>query len=66
MRACLLLLIAGCESAVILEGPPMSLVSVGTEVRRALVLVLHDSAQPWMTAASDWAPAGKCPSTLAF
>ena len=49
------------DSAVIPEGPPMSLVSVGTELRRALVLVLHESAQPWMTPASDWAPSGRCP-----
>jgi hypothetical protein len=44
------------------SGPPMMLTGVGTEVRRALVLVLHDSSQPWMTIASDWTPTSACPN----
>lgn len=43
-------------------GPPMMLTSVGTETRRALVLVLHDPSEPWMTIASDWTPTEECPS----
>ncbi len=43
------------------SGPPMVLTSVGTETRRALVLVLHDVSQPWMTITSDWTPTRACP-----
>ena len=49
------------ESAVASEGPPMALSSVGTETRRSVVLVLHDTSQPWITMASDWKPKGLCP-----
>ena len=49
------------ETVIIPEGPPMSLAGVGTETRRAVVLVLHDSSQPWMTMAADWKPKGLCP-----
>jgi mannose-6-phosphate isomerase-like protein (cupin superfamily) len=43
-------------------GPPMVLTSIGTETRRALVLVLHDPTEPWMTITSDWTPTNECPS----
>jgi hypothetical protein len=49
------------EAAVIREGPPMMLSSVGTETRRSVLLVLHDSAQPWTSPVTDWTPAGRCP-----
>jgi quercetin dioxygenase-like cupin family protein len=49
------------DSAVVPEGPPMSLRSVGTEMRRSLVLVLHDTSQPWQTFTSEWKPKGLCP-----
>jgi quercetin dioxygenase-like cupin family protein len=49
------------DSAVVPEGPPMSLRSVGTEMRRSLVLVLHDTSQPWQTFTSEWRPKGLCP-----
>lgn len=40
---------------------PMQLTSVGGEVRRSLVLILHDAAQPWkVPPASPWAPQGLC------
>jgi quercetin dioxygenase-like cupin family protein len=48
------------KTAIIPEGPPMALSSVGNEIRRSVVLVLHDSTQPWMHA-SDWRPKGACP-----
>src|SRR5207302_30779 len=35
--------------------------SVGTETRRSVLLVLHDTSQPWITMASDWKPKGVCP-----
>jgi hypothetical protein len=41
-------------------GPPMVLTGMGTEMRRSVVLVLHDSTQPWMTIMTDWKPAGAC------
>lgn len=49
------------ESALVREGPPMLLSGVGTDVRRALVLVVHDSSQPWITPAHDWTAKGLCP-----
>ncbi len=49
------------ESAVVRQGPPMLLSGVGTDVRRALVLVVHDSSQPWVTPARDWNAKGLCP-----
>jgi|SRR5437588_3913690 len=49
------------EGAVVPEGPPMALSSVGTETRRSVLLVLHDTSQPWITMASDWKPKGVCP-----
>ncbi len=42
------------------EGPPMVVRATGTENRRGLVLVLHDSTQPWSSLAPDWKPAGLC------
>ncbi|HEY7058690.1 MAG TPA: hypothetical protein VH458_19295 [Vicinamibacterales bacterium] len=41
------------ESGFVAGGPPMVLTSVGRDTRRALVLVLHDSQQSWMTVAAD-------------
>ena len=49
------------ESAVVREGPPMLLSSVGTDVRRALVLVVHDSSRAWTMPAHDWNAKGLCP-----
>jgi hypothetical protein len=48
------------ESAVVKEGLPMMLSSVGTETRNAFALILHDSEQPWtMVMKGDgWKPAG--------
>ena len=49
------------ESAVVGAGPPMVLSTVGQETRRAVLLVLHDAAQPWSTADNGWGPRGACP-----
>lgn len=38
----------------------MELSTIGKEKRRAVVLVLHDSAQPWVIMAHDWTPKGLC------
>jgi quercetin dioxygenase-like cupin family protein len=48
------------EGAVVPMGPPMVLTGVGTEMRRSIVLVLHDAAQPWMTVTTEWKPAESC------
>ena len=49
------------ESGFVAAGPPMILTGIGSDTRRALVLVLHDTAQPWMTVTSDWRPTVSCP-----
>ena len=49
------------EVAVVPEGPPMALSSVGTETRRSLLLVLHDRSQPSIAMESDWKPKGLGP-----
>jgi quercetin dioxygenase-like cupin family protein len=49
------------EWAIVPEGPPMALSTVGTEIRRSVLLVLHDTSQPWITMESDWKPKGLCP-----
>ena len=50
------------EGAVVPAGPPMALSGIGTETRRSVLLVMHESAQPWMTVTSDWKPQGRCPA----
>ena len=49
------------ESGLVPAGPPMRLSSVGADTRRSVLLVLHDTAQPWMTNTGDWKPKGLCP-----
>jgi quercetin dioxygenase-like cupin family protein len=51
------------ESAVVKEGIPMVLSSVGTEMRNAFALILHDSEQPWTMVMNrdGWKPVGRCP-----
>jgi quercetin dioxygenase-like cupin family protein len=51
---------AGRSHVIVPGGPPMHLTATGTETRRALVLILHDSSQPATTPASDWTPKGLC------
>jgi len=41
-------------------GLPMLLMATGKELRRGVVLILHDSAQPPTTLISDWKPKGLC------
>jgi len=48
------------EGAVVPEGSLMVLSSVGSETLRCVLLVLHDTSQPWTTMASDWEPKGLC------
>ena len=49
------------ESSLVPEGPPMMLSSVGTETRRSVLLVLHDSSKPWTMPEMQWKPKGLCP-----
>ena len=51
---------AGGSHVIVPGGPPMHLTATGTETRRALVLILHDSEQPPTTPAHDWTPKGLC------
>jgi quercetin dioxygenase-like cupin family protein len=48
------------RSAVVPAGPPMRLSGVSAETRRALVLVLHEPAEPWMTLDTGWVPRTTC------
>lgn len=52
---------AGAAPLLIKGDVPMQLTSIGGEVRRSLVLILHDAAQPWkVPSASSWWPKGLC------
>jgi quercetin dioxygenase-like cupin family protein len=50
------------EGGFVEAGPPMLLTSIGSEIRRAIVLVLHDVSEPWMTIATEWTPKSSCPA----
>jgi quercetin dioxygenase-like cupin family protein len=51
---------AGGEYVIVPGGPPMELTATGKDVRRAEVLILHDSAKPPGSPAPDWQPKGLC------
>jgi quercetin dioxygenase-like cupin family protein len=51
---------AGGEALLVAGYQPMRLTSIGTETRRSIVLVLHDSSRPWKVPASGWTPKGLC------
>lgn len=53
----------GGEPLLIAGGQPMQLTSIGTETRRSIVLVLHDSSQSWKVPTSGWTPKGVCASS---
>ncbi len=57
------LVIRAGEGGFVRPGPSMLLTSIGTETRRAVLLVLHDAFQPWMTMTSDWTPTTACPDS---
>ena len=48
------------ESTIAAPGVPMKLTTVGTERRRSLALILHETAKPRATPVSDWTPKGLC------
>ncbi len=49
------------EGSLVRSGPPMMLSSVGPGRRRSVLLVLHDSSQPWTMPEARWKPRGLCP-----
>jgi len=52
---------AGGEPVLIDGDIPMQLTSVGSGVRRSLVLILHEEQQPWKVPATrPWVPKGLC------
>ena len=48
------------DSTIVPAGPPMQLTATGTEQRRSLVLILHETSQPSGFPVSDWTPKGLC------
>jgi quercetin dioxygenase-like cupin family protein len=51
---------AGDPGVMVPGGVPMILTGTGKSVRRSLVLILQDAAQPRSTLVTDWKPAGLC------
>ncbi len=51
---------AGGAPVIVPGGPPMLLTATGTEQRRALTLILHESSKPPTTVIHEWAPKGLC------
>jgi len=51
---------AGGAPVFVPGGPSMLLTATGTEQRRALALILHDSSKPPTTMVHDWTPKGLC------
>jgi hypothetical protein len=51
---------AGGPPVFVPGGPPMLLTTTGTEQRRGLTLILHDSFKPPTTVIHDWTPKGLC------
>jgi len=48
------------EAALVPEGPPMVLSSIGSETRRSVLLVLHDASKAWTAPHGSWQPPGPC------
>jgi quercetin dioxygenase-like cupin family protein len=48
------------QPVIVPGGPPMELTATGTELRRAVVLILYDVTQPASTLVHDWKPKGLC------
>jgi len=50
----------GGAPVIVPGGLPMLLTATGTEQRRGLTLILHESAKPPTTVIHDWTPKGLC------
>ena len=53
---------AGGPPVIVPMGLSMYLTATGTEVRRSIVLILHQSSHPPTTMIHDWTPKGLCKS----
>jgi quercetin dioxygenase-like cupin family protein len=51
---------AGGPAVIVPMGLSMHLTAIGTEERRSIVLILHQSSQPSTTMVHDWMPKGLC------
>jgi quercetin dioxygenase-like cupin family protein len=49
-------------SIMVPEGVPMELTATGTEMRRGMMLILHDSSKPPTTVVDSWASKNLCGS----
>jgi quercetin dioxygenase-like cupin family protein len=51
---------AGGEPVILPQGVPLQVTATGSEERRALVLILHDTSKPPAMPVADWQPKGLC------
>jgi hypothetical protein len=51
---------AGGQYVIVPGGLPMHLTATGTELRRSIVLILHDSSKPATHVGHEWVPKGLC------
>lgn len=51
---------AGGKYVIVPGGPPMHPTATGKELRKAIVLILHQSSKPATTLVHDWDPKGLC------
>jgi quercetin dioxygenase-like cupin family protein len=51
---------AGGPAVIAPMGLAMHLTAIGTEQRRSIVLILHQSSEPATTMVHDWTPKGLC------
>ena len=52
--------VAGGPPIIVPEGMAMHLTATGSDQRRSIVLILHDSSRPPTTVIHDWKPKGLC------
>ncbi len=53
----------GAPPVIVPMGLSMHLTAIGTEERRSIVIILHQSSQPPTTMVHNWAPKGLCKSS---
>jgi hypothetical protein len=52
--------LVGGSTVIVPMGLTMHLTAIGTEERRSIVIILHQSSQPATTVTHDWTPQGLC------
>lgn len=55
---------AGGPPVIVPGGPPMELTATGTRIRRSIVLILHDAAQPPTAMVTTWKPRHLCEQSM--